>query len=408
MMSDKLDLVVFGATSFVGQIICQYLTSPEFKEEIRWAMAGRSLDKLKTLQENLGVSTKNIPLLIADSNDENCLLEICNQTKVIISTVGPYDLYGETLVRICCESGTDYCDLTGEMHWIKKMQERYENIAVQNGARIVHSCGFDSIPSDCGVFFLQQKSLERFNKVCSSVFMRVKEMKGTFSGGTIASLINITKKAIKDSSLRDEFKDPYSCCPKNHTFKVRQKNVRVDYDDQFSSWIGPFVMAAINTRIVHRSNALSQNSYGDEFTYEEASLFGDGKNGEVRAKKHAKKMKWFNLAIIFPLSRWILEKFILPKPGEGPTPLEQINGSFDLRFLGKVSPNESILVKVTGDRDPGYGSTAKMISQAAVCLSFDIDEKKSGGFWTPSTLMGNQLISRLIDNAGLTFTVVDK
>ena len=408
MINNTFDLIVFGATSFVGQIICKYLNDSESTQDVRWAMAGRSIEKLKRVKQDLGVSSENVPLLVADSNDENSLLEICNLTSVMVSTVGPYDLYGETLVRVCCETGTDYCDLTGEMHWIKRMQESYEDLAKKSGARIVHSCGFDSIPSDCGVFFLQQKSLKRYSEVCSSVIMRVKEMKGTFSGGTIASLINITKRAIKDPSLRKEFKDPYSCCPKDHTFRSRQKNVYVSYDNEFSSWIAPFVMAAVNVRIVHRSNALSGNSYGDDFTYQEASLFGDDKKGEERAKRNAKRMKWFNFAIIFPLTRWVLESFILPKPGEGPTPSEQLKGSFDLRFLGKTSNGDSIKVQVTGDRDPGYGSTAKMISQAALCLSRDIGDDKSGGFWTPSTLMGDQLISRLTKYAGLNFKVIDE
>ena len=331
---------------------------------------------------------------------------LCHSTRVILSTVGPYDLYGEPLVQACCQTGTDYCDLTGEMHWIKRMQEKYNEAAVNSGARIVHACGFDSIPSDCGVHFLQKHSSKNHGKACSKINMGVKRISGGLSGGTIASMLNMTKQIIKDPSLRKELNNPYSCCPPDHGFTARQVNITVAYDEHAKSWLAPFMMAAINTRIVHRSNALSGKAYGEQFYYQEATLTGDSKAGEKRAKRMATGFKLFNLATAISPIRWLLERFVLAKPGEGPSPEEQINGEFDLRFRGQTEQGEVVKVKVTGDRDPGYGSTAKMISQAAMCLAFDIDQQTPGGFWTPATLLGDTLIERLQTHAGLTFEVL--
>jgi short subunit dehydrogenase-like uncharacterized protein len=292
------------------------------------------------------------------------------------------------------------------MHWIKRMQEKYSEVAVNSGARIVHACGFDSIPSDCGVHFLQKHSAQQHGKACSTINMGVKRISGGLSGGTIASMLNMTKQIIKDPSLRKELGNPYSCCPPNHGFTARQANITVAYDEHAKSWLAPFMMAAINTRIVHRSNALSGKAYGEQFYYQEATLTGDSKAGEKRAKRMATGFKLFNLATAISPIRWLLERFVLAKPGEGPSPEEQLNGEFDLRFRGQTEQGEVVKVKVTGDRDPGYGSTAKMISQAAMCLAFDIDHQTPGGFWTPATLLGDTLIERLQTHAGLTFEVL--
>ena len=406
MNEKKYDIVVYGATSFVGQIITHYMAEQYGCNNLRWAIAGRSMAKLTDLKQSLGSSAENLALLTADANDLEALTNLCNSTQVILSTVGPYDLYGESLVQACCQTGTDYCDLTGEMHWIKRMQEKYSEVAVNSGARIVHACGFDSIPSDCGVHFLQKHSAKNHGKACSKINMGVKRISGGLSGGTIASMLNMTKQIIKDPSLRKELGNPYSCCPPDHGFTARQVNISVAYDEHAKSWLAPFMMAAINTRIVHRSNALSGKAYGEQFYYQEATLTGDSKAGEKRAKRMATGSKLFNLATAISPIRWLLERFVLAKPGEGPSPEEQLNGEFDLRFRGQTEQGEVVKVKVTGDRDPGYGSTAKMISQAAMCLAFDIDQQTPGGFWTPATLLGDTLIERLQTHAGLTFEVL--
>ena len=406
MNEKKYDIVVYGATSFVGQIISHYMVKQYGCDNLRWAIAGRSMAKLMDLKQSLGSSAENLAVLTADANDLEALTTLCHSTQVILSTVGPYDLYGEPLVQACCQTGTDYCDLTGEMHWIKRMQEKYIEVSVNSGARIVHACGFDSIPSDCGVHFLQKHSAQQHGKACSTINMGVKRISGGLSGGTIASMLNMTKQIIKDPSLRKELGNPYSCCPPNHGFTARQANITVAYDEHAKSWLAPFMMAAINTRIVHRSNALSGKAYGEQFYYQEATLTGDSKAGEKRAKRMATGFKLFNLATAISPIRWLLERFVLAKPGEGPSPEEQLNGEFDLRFRGQTAQGEVVKVKVTGDRDPGYGSTAKMISQAAMCLAFDIDQQTPGGFWTPATLLGDTLIERLQTHAGLTFEVL--
>lgn len=400
-------LIVFGATSFVGQILCRYLLD-QFGDSVTWAAAGRSLAKLQTLQQELGPKAASLPLLVADAGDAESLRALCAQTRVVVSTVGPYALYGEPLVQVCAETGTDYCDLTGEVQWIARMLARHEATAKASGARIVHCCGFDSIPSDMGVFFLQQQAKQRFGAPCTSVKMRVKAIAGTASGGTVASLMNVVKEAAKDKQLRRELADPYSICPPGHGFTARQANVTIGtFDPDFQGWVAPFVMAGINTRVVHRSNALLGKAYGQRFTYEEATLTKRGAKGFLLAQGMSVGLAGFMLAAAVPPVSRLLERHVLPKPGEGPSPRAQEKGFYDLRFWGQTEAGQVIKVKVTGDRDPGYGSTAKMLGQAAVCLAELAKDACPGGFWTPSTVFGERLIPRLVADAGLTFSVID-
>jgi len=401
MADKKFDIIVYGATSFVGQIITRYMHTQFADGSIVWAIAGRSRTKLQQVSDTIGLS--GIEMIVADSVDEGSLRQMCAQTKVVMSTVGPYALYGELLVRVCATTGTDYCDLTGEPQWIRKMQLRHEADAVKSGARILHCCGFDSIPSDLGVHFLQRNALEQFGQTCDRINMRVANMKGGASGGTIASMINMVKEAVSDADLRLELKDPYSLCPPDHSFFVQQPDVKIAYDNVYGGWIAPFVMAGINTRIVHRSNALSHNSYGAEFTYEEAVATGQGAKGKRMARATSWGVNALMIGLAVPPIRWLLESFVLPKPGEGPTEKAQLEGGFDIVFLGSTAQGENIRCRVTGDRDPGYGSTAKMLSQAAACLAKDVPDTVAGGFWTPATILGDRLIDRLKAHAGLTF-----
>jgi short subunit dehydrogenase-like uncharacterized protein len=394
-------IVVFGATSFVGQILCHYLAA-QYGGKIKWALAGRSQSKLETLRASLGPDAASLPLIVADAVDASALDAMCAQAKVVVSTVGPYALYGEPLVKACAESGTDYCDLTGEVQWVRRMVTRYESTAKATGARIVHCCGFDSMPSDLGVYFLQQEAKKRFGQPCTRVKLRIKALRGGASGGTAASLINIVKEAAKDPALRRELADPYSICPAGHGFKARQPNItRGLYDTDFKRWIAPFVMAGINTRIVHRSNALSGAAYGKDFVYDEAMMT----KGWVAAQTMSAGIGGFMLALAVPPLRGLLEKHVVPQPGEGPSPEAQAKGFYDFRFLGTTINGQSLMVKVTGDRDPGYGSTGKMLGEAALCLAEDV-EGKAGGFWTPATIFGEKLIERLQAKAGLTFSVL--
>jgi short subunit dehydrogenase-like uncharacterized protein len=410
-MSDKTDtnydVVVFGATSFVGQILTDYLLKTYGTDkDLKWAIAGRSQSKLDALKADLGKAGTKLPVIVADAADETALKTMCDQTHVVISTVGPYALFGEPLVKVCAESGTDYCDLTGEVQWIRRMVDKYEDAAKASGARIVHSCGFDSIPSDMGVWFLQQQAEQTFGSPCRDVRMRVKAAKGEFSGGTVASLVNAVKEAAADPALRKEMANPFSICPKGHRSETRQPNLKgAAYDKELDVWLAPFVMSAINNRIVHRSNALQDARYGKEFTYDEAMIVGRGLKGRLTAYSVTAALGGFITASAFKPSRWVVEKFV-PKPGEGPSPEAQEKGYYDLRFVGKTEDGKTIKTKVVGDRDPGYGSTSKMLGEAGVCLAFDVADAP-GGIWTPASLLDGKLFDRLTSKAGLKFELLE-
>jgi len=402
------DLVVFGATSFVGQILTRYLFETYgVGESVKWAIAGRSSQKLEGVKSELGAKAKELPILLADVSDQASLEALCDKTGAVISTVGPYALYGEPMVQACVRSGTDYCDLTGEVQWIRKMIERYEEEAKSSGARIVHCCGFDSIPSDLGVWYLQQQAEETFGSPCKDVRMRVKVAKGGLSGGTVASMINIAKEAGSDPALRKELANPFSICPPEHRSQARQPSLKTaEFDKTFQVWLAPFVMGAINTRVVHRSNALQEARYGKEFTYDEAMMTGRGLKGRASAYGITAALGTFFTASAIKPTRWVVEKLV-PKPGEGPSPEEQRTGFFDIRFVGRTEDGKTMITKVTGDRDPGYGSTAKMLGEAGMCLAFDVPADKPGGFWTPASLLDGDLLKRLTEKSGLTFEVIE-
>ena len=407
-MSDtQYEVIVFGASSFVGQIICEYLSSYRGEESpLRWAMAGRNERKLQETRDAL--SGDKPDLLIADSSDEVSLRAMAAKAQVVLSTVGPYALYGEALVKVCAETGTDYCDLTGEVHWIRAMIDRYQTTASQSGARLVHCCGFDSIPSDLGVLFTQTHFRERYGHPSEDIRMRVKAAKGGLSGGTFASLLNVMKEASEDPALRKQMADPYLLCP-GAGFHGRQRNPGLAELDVISGrWMSPFIMAAINTRVVQRSHYLLGKAYGDHFRYEETMLTGTGLAGRLRASAIGGGLAAFMLGAAIKPGRWLLEK-LLPAPGEGPSPEAQQKGFFDMRFYALSGNGETLQCKVTGDRDPGYGATAKMISQAALCLARDVNESQcAGGSWTPASSMGVTLMQRLEQHAGMQFAVVEE
>ncbi len=418
MKKNQFDVVVFGATSFVGQILCRYLLA-EFGtaaktggRKLRWAIAGRSPEKLDALVTALGahadLKAEALEVVIADAGDEAALEALCTRTRVVVSTVGPYALYGETLVRVCSRGGTDYCDLSGEAHWVRRMISQYAGEAKRSGARIVPCCGFDSIPSDLGVWFLQQEAERQFGATCTEVKMRVKAIRGAASGGTVASIVNLVREATKDAALRKELSNPYSLCPPESVPKIRQANVRsATFDSDFQAWSAPFVMAAINVRIVLRSNALQDYRYGRDFRYDEAMLTGKGFAGRARAAAVTAGLGGFVVAAAIAPTRWLMEKTILPAPGTGPSPAAQEKGFYDFRFVGRTADGRELRVKVTGDRDPGYGSTAKILGEAAACLALDISrDEVGGGFWTPATVLGAALLRRLEAHAGLKFEVL--
>lgn len=417
-------VVLYGATSFVGQITAHYLTqflsnpsnqSGPDSNLVKWAIAGRDQEKLEKLQTELSVAHKGgiekakVDIIIANSNDDASLDEMTKQTQVIISTVGPYLKYGEPLVKSCTKNGTDYVDLTGEAIFIKDMMDKYQDDAKKSGARIVNSCGFDSIPSDLGVYFTQQQAKEQFDAACTVINMRVKAAKGGLSGGTIASMATIFEEVGKDKSRRKQVANPYLLNDDENAPSVRQDNVsKPEYDREHKRWLAPFVMASINTRIVHHSNQLLGYEYGRNFKYDEAMWMKDGVKGKLMSYGMSVGLLGFATAMSIKPSREFLSKHVLTKSGDGPSKSEQENGYFDIRFFGETSNKDTINTKVTGDKDPGYGSTSRMLAQSALCLAQDIaKDDVEGGFWTPASAMGDKLLTRLETHAGLSFEVVD-
>ena len=400
--SPTYDLIVVGATGFVGQIICRYLCDHAEHESFTWAIAGRSAEKLAQLKRSLGVPGETLASHVVDVFDQGAVTALCAQTKVIVTTVGPYSLYGETLVRACATTGTDYCDLTGEVQWIKKMVTKYEAIAQQSGARIIHCCGFDSVPSDLGVYFLQQQARKQFGEPCHQIKMRVKAAQGGISGGTAASGVNLIKEAIADPEIKALLGNPYALCSEAPNPQHPAPLIPVQIDHAFGEWVTPFIMAAVNTPIVLRSNALENWAYGEQFQYDEGLLTGVSVGGWLKAQGLSLLLKILGGAAA--IAPGILEK-IVPAPGEGPSPSQQQAGFYDLRFWGTTASGETLMAKVTGDRDPGYGSTAKIIAQAGLCLAKD-HLSRPGGFWTAATGMGEPLIERLTTYSGLTFSIL--
>lgn len=407
-----LDLVVFGATSFVGRLLCEELARlQEAGGGLRWGLAGRSRERLDAVRDALPGGSRSC--FLADAADPSALAALCREARVVVSTVGPYALYGEPLVASCAASGTDYADLTGEVQWIRRMIDRHEAAARASGARLVHCCGFDSIPSDLGVLFLQRESLRRLGAPCARISMRVRALRGGVSGGTVASLLNVVREAARDPALRRILVDPYSLSPPEapdvaEARRPRQPRTRgARFDPEAGCWTAPFVMSAINVPVVLRSHVLLGHPWGGCFTYDEAVSTGRGLPGRLRATSLATGLAAFTAAGAFAPTRALLERLVLPAPGEGPDAESRRRGFFDLRFMGTTADGQHLAAKVTGDRDPGYGSTARMLAQAATCLADPVEESaRRGGSWTPASLLGERLIERLEAHAGLKFELL--
>ena len=383
----EFDIIVYGATGYTGRLVAEYL-SQEYADDsgLRWAMAGRSQSKLEAVRDEINAPA-DTPLVLADTGDADSLRAMAERTRVVLTTVGPYQLYGSDLVRICAETGTDYVDLCGEPAWMRQMIDAHGETAKQSGARIVFSCGFDSIPFDLGVYFLQQAAREKFGAALPRVKGRVRKMKGTFSGGTAASLKATLAAAKANPEVYQLLGNPFALTP-GFTGPAQPPAAKPEFDESLGSWAAPFVMAAINTRNVHRSNALLGHAYGCDFVYDEMILTGPGEQGEAIAK-----------AVTGDKS---LAGDDAPKPGEGPTKEERENGFYDVLFIGEGADGKTLTASVAGKRDPGYGSTSRMIAESAICLVRDATDTQ-GGIWTTAPAMGDKLIKRLQDHAGLTF-----
>lgn len=400
----EFDLVVWGATGFTGRLVAEYLLGRYGAgSDLRWALGGRSPAKLDALRAALGAEA--IPVVVGDSDDEASLASLAERTSVVCTTVGPYAKYGSKLVAACAGRGTHYCDLTGEVQWMRRMIDAHQKEAEASGARIVHTCGFDSIPSDVGTFFLQREMRALHGKPASHVKYRVEAFRGGFSGGTAASLLNMLEEGGRDPGVRRILADPYALAPAGEPRGPDGPDPAAPfYDRDFEQWAGPFLMAGINTRVVRRTNALLGHPWGRDFRYDEATLTGPGPTGWLKAAGLAAGLgAGLGLGAIGPLRR-TLARF-LPAPGEGPSAEMREKGFFELALFGRLRSGGPVLrARVRGDRDPGYGSTAKMLGESAVCLARDA-LATGGGFWTPASCMGEPLLARLRAHAGVTFTL---
>ena len=392
------DLIIWGATGFTGNLVCDYISKNYNERELRWAIAGRNEKKILKLQQKLKIDDSRT--IIADSSDKDSLVKMVKKSKVVCTTVGPYAKYGTNLVEACIEGETNYCDITGETQWIRRIIDRFHTKAKEKNIKIINSCGFDSIPSDMGVFYSQKIMLEKTGKYASTINMRVAGAKGGISGGTYNSLSNVLEEALVDKEVRKTLTNPYGLNPIDKQFGPDKSDLRkVIFDTVSKSWIAPFVMAGINTKIVRRSHALMDFMYGKNFAYDEATLTGKGIAGQIRG--------YMSLIPIFLATRKkgsIIKKivdFILPKSGEGPSKKTRINGYYNLRFYLTLD-KMTYVSKVLGDMDPGYGSTSKMLAESAICLALD-EIPDTYGILTPSVALGDSLLKRLEENAGLTF-----
>ena len=342
-------------------------------------------------------------MFIADSFDEESLLKFVKKTKVVCSTVGPYSLYGTKLVKLCVENNTNYCDITGEAHWIRNLIDQFHEEAKSKKIKIVNSCGFDSIPSDMGVYFIQNEIKKTYKNYANFIKMRVAGVRGGISGGTYGSINNLLKEAYSNKKIFRVLNNPYGLNPKNKMEGMDKKDLRkIIFDKESNSWIYPFIMAGINTKIVRRSHALTNFQYGKDFRYEEAMMSGKGISGLLKAI-----LAVFPLAIIGLNPNSFLKKIVnsyMPKPGEGPGLEKRKNGFYNLRFYVTIDERRKAFAKVVGDNDPGYGSTSKMLAESALCLAFD-KLPENYGVVTPSIAMGKQLLERLRNNAGLNFQI---
>ncbi|MBR0954911.1 saccharopine dehydrogenase family protein [Bradyrhizobium canariense] len=382
------DLVVFGASGFTGRLVAEYIAA-KYGNKIKWGMAGRNLEKLAAIRAE--ISAPNDTLLIeADSGDDASLQRLARTTRTVISTVGPFQLFGSKLVEACARAGTDYLDLSGEAVWMRSMIDAHEQDARSSGARIIFSCGFDSVPFELGVFFLQNAARKAWGGTAAThVKGRVRLMKGTFSGGTAASS-RATIAAASDPQVLDQLKNPFLLTP-GFAGPKQPHGMKIEFDEDLGAWVAPFIMSPINTRNVHRSNALMGHPYGTDFVYDEMIVAGRDKQGEIAAAKIVEENRSFGGEGS-------------PKPGEGPSKAEREAGCYDILFIGSSKDHGKISVAVRGDRDPGYGSTSKIVTECAICLLQDASDV-AAGIWTPGAAMGEKLISRLVRNAGLTFEI---
>lgn len=384
----EYDLVIYGASGFTGRLVSEYVAA-KYGNSIKWGLAGRDLKRLASVRDEIRAPA-DTPLIHADSDNAASLQELAGRTRAVISTAGPFQLYGSKLVAACARSGTDYLDISGETLWMRDMIDAHEQDARSSGARIIFSCGFDSVPFELGVLFLQNTAKKIWGETAPRVKGRVRVIKGTSSGGTVATSRATIAAAANDPNVVTKLKDPFLLTP---GFKGPKQphGMKIEFDQELGVWAAPFIMSMINTRNIHRSNALMGHPYGTDFIYEEMMIAGPGSDGETEAKRIVEENSSFGGKNS-------------PKAGEGPSKSERESGCYDILFLGRSNDNRTVSIVVRGDKDPGYGSTSKMVTECAVCLLQDATDVPAG-IWTPGAAMREKLFARLIKNAGLTFDI---
>jgi len=382
------DIVVYGATGYTGRLVAEYLAQEYGQSGPRWAMAGRSAAKLAEVRDLIGAPA-DTPLIVADSSDPVSLATMAEQTRVVVTTVGPYQLYGAPVLAACVAAGTDYADLCGEPVWMRQMIDAQHEQAQQTGARIAFSSGFDSIPFDLGVFMLQKEAQARFGGPVSNVKGRVRAMEGKFSGGTAASLTASMTALAADPSLIPIMVSPFGLTP-GFEGPPQPADNKPMLDEATGSWAAPFIMAVINSKNVHRTNFLLGHPYGTDFSYNEMMLTGPGEQGKAIAEHIA----------VTPMIGTPND----PAPGEGPTKEERDTGYYDVLFIGEMPDGRSLRYGVKGRYDPGYGSTSRMLAETGIAL---LSCTAPGAIATPGALLGEALVERLRAHAEISFAVED-
>ncbi len=404
------DIVVWGATGVAGGFVSEYLVEQYTPGELSLAIGGRNRERLEAHASDLtrrSDAWDDVPVVVGDARDPESLGTIAADTRVVCTTVGPYTSYGTPLVEACVETGTDYCDLTGEINWVREMIDRFHEPAVDAETRIVHSCGFDSVPADLGTLLLQSFAAERFDAPCGTVRIYLEDGEGGVSGGTLASFAELFEAAATDPIARETLRNPYSLAPQGERSGVDPGEQRLPRNDPlYGSWTAPSPMAAVNERVIRRSNALLGYPWGREFRCTEVVPTGDGPVGAAAAGAITGSLGLFSAVMSVGPLRSMLRRYVFPAPGEGPTRAESEDGFFMIRLLGRGTATEgpfTVAVEFGADRDPGYGATARMLGEAAVCLvREDVDTPFEGGVLTPAAGIGLPLVERL---RGVGFTV---
>ena len=413
MTTRDLDLVLYGATGFVGALTAGHLAK-HADASVRIALAGRSRGKLETLRADLGPAAAEWELVTADAKDVAGLRRLAARTTAIASTVGPYARHGKELVRACAEEGTHYADLTGEVLFVRWSMDELSERAAQTGARIVHACGFDSVPSDLGVLVTAEEVAQDGAGTLGDTTLSVLSVRGGFSGGTIDSGRQQIIDARDDRAAQRIVSDPYGLSPRRSeeppsppgnsrgALERLSRMMQVSRDADTRQWSGPFIMASFNTRIVRLSNTLTDWSYGRAFHYREVVDFGSGPLAALKAGGMAIGLGAVLAGLSFGPTRALLDR-VLPKPGEGPDVETRAAGRFRLEIRTTTTSGARYVTKVGADHDPGYDGTAIMLGEAALALALDNDRlPQRSGVLTPATAIGNVLVGRL-RNQGFTF-----